>query len=127
MESTLDNWGTLRTMRSFSRSSRRSGGIAIALLCRVEDSFASSVMCACRGGGLGDTVLDPFCGTGTTILAAMRANRNSIGVEIDPEYCQSALGRLHREGPTLFDEVEIGFERRPEVTDARTEVAPATA
>ena len=74
-----------------------------------------------------DTVLDPFCGSGTTMLAAMRANRNSIGVEIDPEYCQSALGRLHREGPTLFDEVEIGFERRPEVTDARTEVAPATA
>jgi len=32
----------------------------------------------------GDTVLDPFLGTGTTVLAAMAAGRNSIGVEIDP-------------------------------------------
>ncbi len=32
----------------------------------------------------GDTVLDPFLGTGTTILATMAAGRNSIGVEIDP-------------------------------------------
>ena len=32
----------------------------------------------------GDTVLDPFMGTGTTVLAAMAAGRNSIGVEIDP-------------------------------------------
>jgi DNA modification methylase len=31
----------------------------------------------------GDTVLDPFCGTGTTMLAAMKANRDSIGVEVD--------------------------------------------
>jgi modification methylase len=32
----------------------------------------------------GDTVLDPFLGTGTTTLAAMASGRNSIGVEIDP-------------------------------------------
>ena len=36
-----------------------------------------------------DTVVDPFCGT--TIFAAIKANRNSIGVKIDPEYCQLAL------------------------------------
>ncbi len=34
----------------------------------------------------GDTVLDPFLGTGTTVLAAMAAGRNSIGVEIDPAF-----------------------------------------
>lgn len=33
----------------------------------------------------GDTVLDPFTGLGTTNLAAMASNRNSIGVDIDPE------------------------------------------
>jgi len=58
----------------------------------------------------GDTVLDPFCGTGTTMLAAMKANRNSIGVEIDPEYSQIALERLHGEGQTLFNQIEIRFE-----------------
>lgn len=35
-----------------------------------------------------DTVLDPFCGSGTTMLAAMKWNRNSIGFEIDPGYCR---------------------------------------
>lgn len=59
----------------------------------------------------GDTVLDPFSGTGTTMLAAIKAGRNSIGVEITPEYCSMALKRLEREGPTLFDRVEIGFEK----------------
>jgi DNA modification methylase len=34
----------------------------------------------------GDTVLDPFVGTGTTMLAAMAAGRNSVGVEIDPAF-----------------------------------------
>lgn len=31
----------------------------------------------------GDIVLDPFCGTGTTMIAAMKCNRNSVGVEVD--------------------------------------------
>jgi len=57
----------------------------------------------------GDTVLDPFCGTGTTILAAMKGDRNSIGVEIDPEYCQMALKRLQREGSPLFSKVDLEF------------------
>jgi len=34
----------------------------------------------------GDTVLDPFLGTGTTTLAAIAANRNSVGFEIDPMF-----------------------------------------
>jgi DNA modification methylase len=44
-----------------------------------------------------DTVLDPFVGTGTTMLAAARAGRNSIGVEIDPTYVQMARERLNAE------------------------------
>jgi len=39
---------------------------------------------------VGDTVVDPFCGSGTTMVAAMKAGRNSIGIEIDPEYCKMA-------------------------------------
>jgi len=37
----------------------------------------------------GDTVVDPFCGTGTTLLAAMATGRNSIGFELDPMFGQS--------------------------------------
>lgn len=55
----------------------------------------------------GDTVLDPFCGTGTTMLAAMKAGRNSIGVEIDPEYCRMAFRRLKTEANTLFDRFDL--------------------
>jgi DNA modification methylase len=57
----------------------------------------------------GDTVLDPFLGTGTTMLAAMKNNRNSIGVEVDTEYCQMALERLRNEGRTLFNDIQLDF------------------
>ena len=33
-------------------------------------------------------MLDPFCGTGTTMLAALNAGRNCVGMDIDPEYCR---------------------------------------
>ncbi|GHT10950.1 hypothetical protein AGMMS4956_03230 [Bacteroidia bacterium] len=36
----------------------------------------------------GDTVLDPFMGSGTTNFVAQRMSRNSIGIEIMPEYCE---------------------------------------
>lgn len=42
----------------------------------------------------GDTVLDPFMGTGTTSVAAMLAGRNSIGNEIEPVYFEQAYERL---------------------------------
>ncbi len=59
----------------------------------------------------GDTVLDPFCGTGTTMLAAMKCGRNSIGVEIDGEYCRMALHRLRTEGRDLSRDAEIVFSK----------------
>ena len=45
---------------------------------------------------VGDTVLDPFVGTGTSMVAAGRAGRNSIGVEIDPQYWELSAERLKR-------------------------------
>jgi site-specific DNA-methyltransferase (adenine-specific) len=59
----------------------------------------------------GDTVLDPFCGSGTTMLAAMRYGRNSIGMEIDPEYCKYILARLRHEGTRFFSNAEVVFDR----------------
>lgn len=43
---------------------------------------------------VGDTVLDPFLGTGTTSIAALRTGRHSVGVEIDPDYIQMARRRI---------------------------------
>ncbi len=43
---------------------------------------------------VGDTVLDPFMGTGTTNVAAAQWGRNSIGVELEPDYFEVASNRL---------------------------------
>lgn len=58
-----------------------------------------------------DIVLDPFCGSGTTMIAALRADRNSIGVEIDPEYYRMAARFLKAETNNLFSTAEIQFEK----------------
>jgi modification methylase len=45
----------------------------------------------------GDTVLDPFCGTGTTAIAAMNCGRNSVSIEIEQKYLAMAHQRLREE------------------------------
>ena len=61
---------------------------------------------------VGDTVLDPFLGSGTTMLAAMKANRNSIGVEIEPAYLTMVRRRLSNEQRDLFKDALLIEERR---------------
>ena len=51
---------------------------------------------------VGDTVLDPFMGTGTTALAASKCGRNSVNFEIDAVYLEFAAQRLQREISSLF-------------------------
>ena len=59
-----------------------------------------------------DTVLDPFMGSGTTLIASYLNNRKSIGIDIDEEYCKLALKRLTEEIQSresrLFAEVNYG-------------------
>ncbi len=43
------------------------------------------------------TVLDPFMGSGTTALAAINNNRDYIGIDVSPEYCEMAEQRIKRE------------------------------
>jgi modification methylase len=43
------------------------------------------------------TVLDPFMGSGTTALAAINNDRNYIGIDVSPEYCEMAEQRIKRE------------------------------
>lgn len=47
---------------------------------------------------VGDTVLDPFLGTGTTSVSAAKWGRHSIGVEIDDEYLRLASSRMMKAG-----------------------------
>lgn len=62
----------------------------------------------------GDTVLDTFCGSGTTILACERLGRHAIGIEIEPRYVDVAIRRwqeysakdaIHAETGDTFDQM----------------------
>ena len=60
---------------------------------------------------VGDTVLDPFMGTGTTALAASKWGRNSVNVEIDEYYLADAERRLRKELSSLFSNPVIVTEQ----------------
>jgi len=55
-----------------------------------------SLMCWCleKCSDPGDIILDPFCGSGTTCVAAKMLGRHYIGIDISPEYCEIARERL---------------------------------
>ncbi len=58
----------------------------------------------------GDTVLDPFLGSGTTLLACHQLQRKGIGMDIDADYCGIAAERLGRE---IAGDAESGCTWRP--------------
>jgi DNA modification methylase len=60
---------------------------------------------------VGDTVLDPFMGTGTTSVAAARCGRDSIACEIDPFYFDMAERRIRAETTGLFSAVDVEVHR----------------
>jgi site-specific DNA-methyltransferase (adenine-specific) len=59
---------------------------------------------------VGDTVVDPFCGTGTTLLAAMTWARSSVGYDIEPRYVAMTKQRLAQ--APLLNETVVTFEER---------------
>ncbi len=66
------------------------------------------IILSCTDGG--DTVLDPFVGSGTTSVVAKEYGRNSIGIEISKKYVEIIEKRLQKGQKTLTEEAEIVFE-----------------
>ena len=66
---------------------------------------------------VGDIVLDPFMGTGTTNVAAARWGRNSIGVEVDSAYFDQAHNRFCRETSNLFAAANVETIRNGTYTE----------
>ena len=60
---------------------------------------------------VGDTVLDPFLGTGTTSVAASKAGRNSIGFEVDEHYFDLSCKRVANETSSLFSRTTIEIRK----------------
>ena len=56
---------------------------------------------------VGDTVLDPFAGSGSTTLACARCGRSSIGVEVDADYVALSETRIRRQVTTMFSKACI--------------------
>jgi DNA modification methylase len=54
----------------------------------------------------GETVLDPMAGTGSTLVAALRAGRNSYGIELNPKYAEIAQQIVEEERSILGESVE---------------------
>ncbi len=65
--------------------------------------------CVLAGSRVGDTIIDPFFGSGTTGLVAALRGREFIGVELKPDYIQIAKKRLQEFGYS-FDVVDFSLE-----------------
>lgn len=59
-----------------------------------EDLIEPCILAGCPKGG---TVLDPFCGSGTTGVVSVRNERNFIGIELNPEYAEMSERRITKE------------------------------
>lgn len=77
----FDVKGTVQSMKK-SEARSRSGAFPFELAYRLINMYSAK----------GDTVLDPFMGTGTTMLAAMASARNSLGFEIDKNLADEITG-----------------------------------
>jgi DNA modification methylase len=65
--------------------------------------------CVLAGSAEGDTVLDPFTGSGTVAVVANRFGRNFVGTELNPEYAEIAKERITLSAP-LMNEVELSHD-----------------
>ena len=84
--------GTIPGAKSFKQNGRKSDlklHPTVKPIAMVADAILDST-------NLDDVVLDPFLGSGTTLLAAQRTSRRCYGVELDPLYVDTTIMRWER-------------------------------
>ncbi len=92
-----DLWDLKGTKQKINNSEtrRRSAAYPFELPYRIINMYSLQ----------GDTVLDPFLGTGTTSLAAIAANRNSIGYEIDPMFLNIIIDNIESTPVSFYNSI----------------------
>ena len=68
----------------------------------------------------GDTIVDPFAGTGTTTMAAVASGRNSIGYEVDPGLSSMAMDRLRDSAKFIKSVAETRLSSHREYVESET-------
>ena len=109
-----DEWNTYFSGHWYFTGAKQNGHIAmfpIDLPIRLIKMFSF----------VGETVLDPFLGSGTTSLAARNLGRNSIGYEINSEFLQIIKGKLNIDQPDLT-ETEYVFLTDSTKADLKKEI-----
>ncbi len=89
-----------RSERTHAFGHTRSSGTCVEPATTVTTGW--NPMCKCPAETVPCTVLDPFCGAGTTGVVALRYHRNFIGIELNPEYVTMATRRIEQDAP-LFN------------------------
>ena len=67
---------------------------------------------------VGDVIIDPFAGTGSSLVACHRTGRKWLGVELEPKYCIATLMRYRYETANHMPVYEIIDGQRRELSDA---------
>lgn len=115
-------------VNSFSRATDEGNLLALHPTVKPLALVADALMDASNRG---DGVLDPFLGSGTTLIAAETTGRIAFGLEIDPLYVDTAIRRwqrrtglsaAHGDSGRSFNELEV--ERAPQAADPVVEARP---
>lgn len=96
--------GTSQTITSSKLTRKRNASFPFEIPYRLINMYSVE----------GDTVLDPFVGLGTTCLACMTSNRNSIGIEIDLEIAELAKKNINTSTKSLNSIIDSRLKKHIE-------------
>lgn len=67
--------------------------------------------CIKAGSDSGSLIMDPFCGSGTTLLVASRLNRKFLGIDCNLDYCKMTLERLTSNQVDMFSDKKVSLKQ----------------